>query len=74
VLFTVVGREEKYKVRPFIDTVIYRGADVVGGFLFTGLLSLGVGLSGVSVVGAAVAVPWFLLALYLGRTHRQRAG
>jgi AAA family ATP:ADP antiporter len=73
VLFTVVSREEKYKVRPFIDTVVYRGGDLTAGWLFTGLLSLGVGLSGVSAVGAAVAVPWFLLARYLGREHRRLA-
>ncbi|MBT3821791.1 MAG: MFS transporter, partial [Nitrospinaceae bacterium] len=29
VLFTVVGREEKYKSKNFIDTVVYRGGDAV---------------------------------------------
>jgi hypothetical protein len=30
VLFTVVPREDKYKAKSFIDTVIYRGGDQVG--------------------------------------------
>jgi AAA family ATP:ADP antiporter len=73
VLFTVVSREEKYKVRPFIDLVVYRGGDLTGGWLFTGLLALGASMPGVAIVGAAASLPWFLLARYLGRQHRQRA-
>src|SRR5690606_17016618 len=29
-LFTVVGREDKYKAKAFIDTFVYRVGDVVG--------------------------------------------
>jgi ATP:ADP antiporter, AAA family len=74
VLFTVVSREEKYKARMFIDLVVYRGGDVVGGWLFTGLLALGFGLAGAAAAGAAVAIPWMLLARYLARKQRELAG
>ena len=30
-LFTVVPREDKYKAKNFIDTVIYRGGDTTAG-------------------------------------------
>ena len=43
VLFTTVSREEKYKAKSFIDTVVYRGGDVVGGWLEGGLSALGLG-------------------------------
>ncbi len=71
VLFTGVSREEKYKVRPFIDLVVYRGGDLAGGLVFTLLIALGAGLAGTAAFGAAVALPWLLLARYLGRKHRQ---
>jgi AAA family ATP:ADP antiporter len=74
VLFTLVSREEKYKARPFIDLVVYRSGDFAGGWLFTGLLKLGAGLSGAAMVGALVAIPWLLLARFLGQQHRRLAG
>ena len=33
-LFTVVPREEKYKAKNFIDTVVYRGGDTAAGWIF----------------------------------------
>ena len=34
VFFTVVGREEKYKAKSFIDVVVYRGSDALCGWLY----------------------------------------
>jgi ATP:ADP antiporter, AAA family len=73
VLFTAVSREEKYKARLFIDLVVYRGGDLAGGLIFTGLLTLGAGLAGAAGFGALIAIPWLLLARYLGRKHREIA-
>jgi AAA family ATP:ADP antiporter len=73
VLFTVVSREEKYKARAFIDTVVYRGGDVVGGAAFSGVVALGVGLSGAALAAAALALPWLWLAVRLGRKHHELA-
>ena len=41
VLFTVVPREDKYKAKSFIDTVIYRIGDQVGAWSYAGLGFLG---------------------------------
>ena len=41
VLFTVVGRDAKYKAKNFIDTVVYRGGDALSGWLFAGLMAMG---------------------------------
>ena len=58
ILFTVVGREEKYKAKNFMDTVIYRGGDAVSGWIFAGLTSMGLGLSGIAFVAVPVAAVW----------------
>ena len=34
VLFTVVGREERYKSKAFIDAAVYRGGDLVSGWIY----------------------------------------
>lgn len=73
VLFTVVPRVEKYKSKNVIDTVVYRGGDALGGWVFAGLTSLGFGLAGVAYVGAAIALAWFVLALWLGREENRYA-
>ena len=62
-LFTVVGKDAKYKSKSFIDTVVVRGSDAVAGNLYTyisSFLVLGticVGLVPL-VVGGAIAGWW----------------
>ena len=71
VLFTVVSREEKYKVKNFIDTVVVRGGDAVSGWLFEGLRLLGAGLSGISFIAAPIAVLWAMTAYLIGQRQEQ---
>jgi AAA family ATP:ADP antiporter len=63
--FVVVGREEKYAAKSFIDTFIYRGGDALGASAF--------GLVG--AVAPIVAVPlcalWIAIALFLGGRQRR---
>jgi AAA family ATP:ADP antiporter len=73
VLFTVVGREEKYKAKYVIDGVVFRGADAVSGWLFTALRGAGMELSAIAYATVPVAAGWFILALLLGRTQERRA-
>lgn len=70
-LFTVVSREEKYKSKNFIDTVVYRGGDAVAGWVFAGLTALGLSLSGIAYTAIPVAVAWLALGLWLGHRHEQ---
>ena len=69
-LFTIVNREMRFKAKPVIDIVIYRGGDVVWGWAFTGLTTVvGLGMTGVAVVGAGLAAAWTAVALFLGRKY-----
>jgi AAA family ATP:ADP antiporter len=56
-LFTVVPREERYKAKNFIDTVIYRGGDALAGWLFSAASAF---------AAAGVAAVWTAIAFYLG--------
>jgi ATP:ADP antiporter, AAA family len=71
VLFTVVSREEKYKVKNFIDTAVVRGGDAVSGWLFEGLRMLGANLSAISFVAVPIAVLWASTAYLLGQRQEQ---
>lgn len=67
-LFTHVDKETRFKAKPVIDVVVYRGGDVFWGWGFTGLTQgLGLGLAGVAGVGACLAGVWALIGLLLGR-------
>jgi ATP:ADP antiporter, AAA family len=68
-LFTVLSREEKYKSKNFIDTVVYRGGDALAGWIFAGLMALGLGLGGIAAVAVPVAAVWLVVALWLGRRY-----
>jgi len=67
ILFTSVAREEKYKAKNLIDTVVFRGGDVVWSWAFAGLAAL-TG-SALAVAGCAIPVMagWAGLAMWLGR-------
>ena len=75
-LFTVVPREDKYKSKNFIDTVVYRVGDQIGAWTTPALGWLGLSLTGVSFVAAPMAAVWLLISLWLGKrqsvmAHRQ---
>ena len=71
VLFTVVGREEKYKSKNFIDTVVYRGGDAVTGWVYAGLGAAGLGLSGIAALTVPIAAAWAGLAVLLGKKQEK---
>ncbi|HNP36143.1 MAG TPA: MFS transporter [Woeseiaceae bacterium] len=67
-LFTLVDRESRFKAKPVIDIVAYRGSDVIMAWFFTGLTQgLGLGLAAVAAVGALIAALWVLVGYFLGR-------
>jgi AAA family ATP:ADP antiporter len=73
-LFTVLGREEKYKAKNFIDTFIYRGGDAIGAGAFTWVTGAAVGLSlsGVSLLMLPLAGTWIVLSIILGKAQHAR--
>jgi AAA family ATP:ADP antiporter len=74
VLFTVVGREERYKSKAFIDAGGYRGGDLVTAWLYTGLAALGLSLGAIALVAVPVAAVWAGTGLVLGRMQERSAG
>jgi AAA family ATP:ADP antiporter len=72
-LYTVIAREDKYKAKTFIDTVVYRAGDQVGSWSYLGLSTLGLGIAGVSAVAVPLAALWLANSLWLGRRQRRLA-
>lgn len=71
-LFTRVDRETRFKAKPVIDIVAYRGGDMLMAWAFTGLTQgLGLGLAAVAMVGAGIAALWAMVGIYLGRWFEQ---
>lgn len=66
-LFTVVPKEDKYKAKNFIDTVVYRGGDAASGWAFTGLAGMGFGLSAVAFIAVPISAMWMIIGLILGK-------
>ena len=68
-LFTVLTREAKYKSKNFIDTVVFRGGDTAGGWVYAALKGLGLSLAGLAAVAIPGAILWLVVGLWLGRQH-----
>ncbi|MDX1566360.1 MAG: hypothetical protein R3223_01085, partial [Longimicrobiales bacterium] len=72
VLYTVVSREEKYKSKAFIDAAVYRGGDLVSGWIYAGLAWIGLSIGAISLVAAPFAAIWAILGLKLGTMQEER--
>ena len=73
VLYTVVPREDRYKAKSFIDTVVYRAGDQIGAWSFVLLTSFGMGLYQVAIAGSLLGLAWLGNALWLGRRQDRLA-
>ncbi|MGI9203454.1 MAG: NTP/NDP exchange transporter [Woeseiaceae bacterium] len=71
-LFTQVDAETRYKAKPVIDIVVYRGGDMVTAWLHTGLReTMNLGLGGVALFAAVIAGVWAMAGAYLGRVYNR---
>ena len=70
-LYTVVEPEAKYKAKNFNDTVVYRGADAVSGWVKAGIDMLAQQPTIAMLIGAAIALAWGLTGGALGRAQRR---
>jgi AAA family ATP:ADP antiporter len=66
-LYVVLTREEKYKAKNLIDTVVYRSGDALSAWVYAGMRSLGMSLTGVALVAVPLALLWAWIAFGLGR-------
>jgi AAA family ATP:ADP antiporter len=71
-LFTVVTREDKYKTKNFLDTVVYRLGDQFGSWSYALLGWLGLKLSGIAIVVLPICALWMGLSTWLGRQQKMR--
>lgn len=69
-LFVPLSSDEKYKVKNFIDTVVYRGGDALSAQVESALFSLGISV--VLLVGAGISFAWGILGVFLGRKYQQK--
>jgi AAA family ATP:ADP antiporter len=70
ILFTGVPRETRFKTKPVIDIVVYRGGDVLAGWTYTALAQgIGLGLGSIAFIAATLALIWAIVGAKLGFHH-----
>jgi len=84
-LFTVLDREDRYKSKAFVDTVLFRAGDVIGAITDGQAKSLAQSMASAAtdatvaairtgaVIIGVIAVGWSGLAIWLGRAQGRRA-
>ncbi|MEL7449529.1 MAG: MFS transporter [Pseudomonadota bacterium] len=73
-LWSRVSDIDKYKAKNVVDTVVYRGGDVLSSWSFTLFTAAGLSLSAIALVGIPVALVWAGVGIMLGRAYRASAG
>ena len=72
-LYTVVPREDRYKAKSFIDTVVYRLGDQLGAWS-TGLFEgHGIGNATIALVAIPLTIAWLINSIWLGRRQERMA-
>lgn len=69
-LYVVLSREEKYKAKNFIDTVVYRGGDAVSSWIYAGFKGVGFSLSTIAWIAVPISLIWAWIAYALGRKQK----
>jgi AAA family ATP:ADP antiporter len=72
-LWTVLSREDKYKAKPFLDAAVYRGGDLVSGWIYAGLAAAGLTIGAIALVAAPMAGIWSILGWKLGQREEALA-
>jgi AAA family ATP:ADP antiporter len=74
ILFTAVDADTRFKAKPVIDIVVYRGGDMLTAWFYTGLTAtLSLGTAGIAMVSAVVAAVWAGAGVFLGRAYEREA-
>ena len=69
-LFTAVDSDTRFKAKPVIDIVVYRGGDMLTAWFYTFLTTtLAMGTAGIALVAAVVAGIWAGAGIFLGRKY-----
>lgn len=68
-LYVVLTKEEKYKAKNFIDTVVYRGGDAASAWIYAGMLAVGLSAGSIALVSVPLACAWAWTSYKLGNTQ-----
>ena len=71
-LFTVVSRDDKYRAKNVIDTLVLRFGDFGAAWLRTGLVAMSAGAALLTAAIIPLTLGWLALALVLGAGFRRR--
>ena len=72
VLFTSVNREDRYKAKSFIDTIVRRGGDSAVGSIYQGLReTAGLAMTTLSWIVVPIALAWAVLGFYIGKENKR---
>ena len=69
-LFVPLSSDEKYKVKNFLDAVVYRGGDALSAQV-EGIFA-NIGIVAVLLVGAGISFVWGILGILLGRAYHKK--
>lgn len=72
-LFTVLAREDKYKAKNAIDTVVYRAGDQIGSWSYAALAWAGLGVTGIALVAVPLSFAWLAVSWWVGRRQEAMA-
>src|SRR5262245_5755889 len=73
ILFTVLKREDKYKVKSVTDTLGYRVGDQLGAWSYGGLHGAGLDLGAISWIAVPITAGWCALSIWLAGKQRALA-
>lgn len=65
--FTVLSREDKYKAKNAIDTVVYRAGDQIGSWSYALLAASGLDITGIALVAVPLSLAWLANSWWIGR-------
>ena len=69
-LFTAVDADTRFKAKPVIDIVVYRGGDMMTAWFYTLLTTtFALGTAGIAAVAAFIAAIWAGAGVFLGRKY-----
>jgi len=69
-LFTRIDREARYKAKNFIDTVVWRGGDMLTQWGIVMVTALGLAVASIPLLGIGIAVVWALMGWLIRRWER----
>ncbi|WP_298640689.1 MFS transporter [uncultured Cardiobacterium sp.] len=69
ILYTRLSREDRYKAKNFINTVVYRSGDQIGSWGYAGLQALHLGLAQIAWLAVPLCLAWAGLSVCGWESH-----